>query len=201
MGREQGIRLKYRRSAHSCRPRSHPVHSTAVPSRTRHGPLGSILMSETTSEPTRRMRAPRARKSLATPPPAIPPLTDRLAQRVVIEHVRPEIDGGRFPIKRAPGERVVVTAAIHADGHDVLAASLWHRHVAHSSEGASPLPSARFDAAAGWRESTMIPLGNDEWVGAFTIGEVGTAEYTVEGWVDTFASWRKGLAAKVQAGQ
>jgi starch synthase (maltosyl-transferring) len=158
-------------------------------------------MSDTTSEPTRRVRAPRTRKSLATPPVAPVGLPDRLARRVVIEHVRPEIDGGHFPIKRTPGERVVVTAAIHADGHDVLAASLWHRHVEHPSESASPSPSAPFDAAAGWRESTMMPLGNDEWVGAFTIGDVGMAEYTIEGWVDTFASWRKGLAAKVQAGQ
>ena len=32
--------------------------------------------------------------------------------RVTVEHVRPEIDGGRFPIKRTIGERVDVTVAL-----------------------------------------------------------------------------------------
>ena len=56
-------------------------------------------------------------------------LPDRLPSRVIIEGVEPEIDGGRFPIKRTVGEEVVVTADIHADGHDMLAAVLRHRHV------------------------------------------------------------------------
>src|SRR5215472_18618464 len=47
--------------------------------------------------------------------------------RVVIEHVDPEIDGGRFPIKRTPGERVVVEADAFAEGHDELACVLLHR--------------------------------------------------------------------------
>src|SRR6476659_6568393 len=46
------------------------------------------------------------------------------ASRVIVEHVQPEIDGGRFPIKRTIGERVHVTANIFADGHDVVAAVL-----------------------------------------------------------------------------
>src|SRR6185312_10402088 len=41
-------------------------------------------------------------------------------RRVVIENVSPEIDAGRFPIKRAIGESVVVEAAIFADGHDAI---------------------------------------------------------------------------------
>ena len=40
----------------------------------------------------------------------------------IVEHIHPEIDGGRFPIKRTTGERVHVAADIHADGHDALAA-------------------------------------------------------------------------------
>ena len=43
--------------------------------------------------------------------------------RVVVERVRPEVDGGRFPIKRTVGESVEVHASIHADGHDTLAAA------------------------------------------------------------------------------
>ena len=132
-------------------------------------------MSDTTSDPARRTRAPRTRKQPAAPPGQLPTLPDRLARRVIVEHVRPEIDCGRFPIKRTPGERVVVTAAIHADGHDVLAAALWYRQVEHPPEGAAASVAGAFDAAAGWQEATMVPLGNDEWVGMFTVGGLGGA--------------------------
>ena len=54
------------------------------------------------------------------------PTTD---SRVVIEHIVPEVDAGRFPIKRAVGESVDVTADIFANGHDVILAVLRDRHV------------------------------------------------------------------------
>jgi starch synthase (maltosyl-transferring) len=44
--------------------------------------------------------------------------------RVVIEEIKPEIDDGRFPIKRVIAEKVVVEADIFADGHDVISALL-----------------------------------------------------------------------------
>ncbi len=42
------------------------------------------------------------------------------SRRVVIENVEPQVDCGRFPIKRTIGDRVLVSADIFADGHDVL---------------------------------------------------------------------------------
>src|SRR5829696_3261783 len=50
-----------------------------------------------------------------------------LLRRVVVEGVHPEVDAGRFPIKRTAGEDVVVHADIFTDGHDTLAASLLYR--------------------------------------------------------------------------
>jgi len=47
--------------------------------------------------------------------------------RVIIEAVKPEFDGGRFPIKRTPGEKVVVEADMFADGHDVISCVLLFR--------------------------------------------------------------------------
>jgi starch synthase (maltosyl-transferring) len=47
--------------------------------------------------------------------------------RVVIENLKPEIDGGRFPIKRVVGEKVTVSADIFADGHDSISARLLYR--------------------------------------------------------------------------
>ncbi|MEF8716043.1 MAG: maltotransferase domain-containing protein, partial [Accumulibacter sp.] len=40
--------------------------------------------------------------------------------RVIIEAVEPQVDGGRFPIKRVVGEKVAVTADIYKEGHDKL---------------------------------------------------------------------------------
>ena len=48
-------------------------------------------------------------------------------RRVVIEGVDPEIDAGRFPIKRCVGDSVRVRADIFADGHDQLGARLLYR--------------------------------------------------------------------------
>ena len=47
--------------------------------------------------------------------------------RVIIEGVAPEVDGGAFPIKRTPGEAVIVEADIFGDGHDVISCVLLSR--------------------------------------------------------------------------
>src|SRR4029079_13658736 len=44
--------------------------------------------------------------------------------RVQIENVYPELDGGRFPVKRVVGDTVEVWADIFRDGHDKIAAVL-----------------------------------------------------------------------------
>ena len=48
--------------------------------------------------------------------------------RVIIEGVTPQVDGGRFPIKRVVGESVAVEADVFTDGHDAVRAELcWRR--------------------------------------------------------------------------
>jgi starch synthase (maltosyl-transferring) len=105
--------------------------------------------------------------------------------RVVIENVYPEIDGGRFPIKRIVGEQVIVTADIFADGHDAVSAVLLFRRGGETA----------------WVEAPMVPEVNDRWHGSFTVLEVGQYEYTLQAWIDHFASWRSGFIKKVEAGQ
>lgn len=105
--------------------------------------------------------------------------------RVIIEGVKPEIDGGRFPIKRIAGEETVVEADILADGHDALSCALLYRR----------------EGEAAWQESPMELLGNDRWRASFTPAEPGIYVYTVQGWIDHFKSWSRDLAKRVQAGQ
>src|SRR5579859_7032024 len=42
----------------------------------------------------------------------------------VIESVSPLIEGGRYPVKRAVGEDLIVEADVFKDGHDVISALL-----------------------------------------------------------------------------
>ncbi|HVS10805.1 MAG TPA: maltotransferase domain-containing protein, partial [Planctomycetota bacterium] len=115
-------------------------------------------------------------------------LPERQPPRVVIENLEPQVDCGRFPIKRTVGEEVGVTADVHAEGHDVLAAVLlWRR--APAGEGAE------------WREVPMVPGPNDVWSARFRVSSLEPHEFTVEAWVDRFRTWRRGLERKAQAGQ
>ncbi|MGH2555975.1 MAG: alpha-1,4-glucan--maltose-1-phosphate maltosyltransferase [Actinomycetota bacterium] len=104
-------------------------------------------------------------------------------KRVVVEGVKPEIDCGRFPIKRTTGETVAVEADIFTDGHDALAAVLRYR----------------WDEDP-WAEVPMEPLANDRWRGEFPVKELGRYRYTIRAWVDRFGTWQRDLAKKVEAG-
>jgi starch synthase (maltosyl-transferring) len=104
--------------------------------------------------------------------------------RVVIERVSPEIDCGRFPIKRVVGERVVVEADVFANGHDQIACQILY-----------------WQDEKKLKTTPMMPLGNDRWRGEFSVEELGRYQYTVEGWIDRFETWRVELVKRVAAGQ
>ncbi|MFH1574899.1 MAG: maltotransferase domain-containing protein, partial [Acidobacteriota bacterium] len=105
--------------------------------------------------------------------------------RVVIATVRPEIDGGRFAIKRTVGEQVVVEADIFTDGHDAIRALLhWKR--AEDPE---------------WTEVPMRPLVDDRWRAEFCVEEVGEYRYTVRAWVDDFQTWRRDMSKRLKSGE
>ena len=101
----------------------------------------------------------------------------------VIENIRPLIDGGRYPIKRIEGDDLAVEADVFKDGHDIVAAALKWRLV----------------GEARWHETAMGLVDNDRWRGICCFNEVGTYEYTVEAWTDTFRSWRDEFTKKFEA--
>ncbi len=112
-------------------------------------------------------------------------MTESARKRVVIENLQPALDDGRFPIKRVVGEAVIVTADLFADGHEAIAARLLYRKPAQNE----------------WQELPMESIDNDRWRGRFVTEEVGIYHYTVEGWVDHFATWQTDLTKKFAAGQ
>jgi len=102
--------------------------------------------------------------------------------RAVIDRVIPEVDGGRFAVKRVVGDVVRVEAHVFCDGHDTLACMLGYRH----------------ESDADWTEVPMALRYNDEWFGEFTVEKLGRYRYTVTAWVDHFLSWRNEFRRRVE---
>ena len=149
--------------------------------------MDRTIMAKTATDrrKTRTRPAVDGETAAGTGPSRTPGLEPALQRRVIVEGVHPEVDGGRFPIKRTVGEEVIVGADIFADGHDTLAAALLYRK----------------RGEAEWLEVPMQSLGNDRWQARFRIDELTPYEYTIESWVDRFGSWRHEVSKKFGAGQ
>ncbi|MDH5641204.1 MAG: DUF3416 domain-containing protein, partial [Nitrospira sp.] len=104
---------------------------------------------------------------------------------IVIERVQPEIDGGRWPIKREVGDRVDVSADIFREGHDVLNAVLRYRTISESE----------------WHEAPLTHVNNDRWTGHFDLPENTRYLYTIGAFTNTFESWRQEVGKKSEAGE
>ncbi len=104
-------------------------------------------------------------------------------QRVIIENVQPEVDGGRYAAKRTVGETVNVTADIFSDGHDHIRAYLLYRH----------------ESSAEWLTAEMVHHVNDQWSATFIVDKKGSYVFTVMAWVDHFETWYDGFKKKADA--
>jgi len=104
-------------------------------------------------------------------------------RRVIIEEVQPQVDCGRYPAKRILGDIVTVTAAVFGDGHDHVSGRLLYRHASEPD----------------WRFTPLKPLTNDLWTAAFTADKLGDWLYTIEAWVDHFATWHADLRKRLAA--
>jgi len=104
---------------------------------------------------------------------------------IAIEHVHPEVDGGRAPVKREVDDHLDVSVDIFKEGHDRLAAAIRYR--------AASEPD--------WREAPLVPGDNDTWAGSFALARSGRYVYTVEAWTDVFGSWRDEMQRRVAARQ
>ncbi len=101
----------------------------------------------------------------------------------MIERVSPQVDAGRFAVKRCVGDRLTVQADAFTDGHDRIRCRVRMRSL---PDGA-------------WRETEMRALGNDRWQADCAIDALGRHEYTVVAWVDAFHGWRHDLERRIEA--
>jgi len=105
--------------------------------------------------------------------------------RVVIESVRPQVDGGRYPVKRVIGEEVEVHVDVFADGHDAVSTELLFKYSEEKE----------------WQRVPMEFRYNDHWVASFRVEKLGRYQYTVRGWTDPFLTWKRDLKKRQEAGQ
>lgn len=103
---------------------------------------------------------------------------------VWIGNVWPELEDGRFPVKRVVGDVVEVSADILREGHEALAAVCKVRTVK--------------DPA--WREVPMAPVGNDRWAARFRLEENTRYVYTIEAFPDPYRTWAEDLKKRLAAG-
>ena len=80
------------------------------------------------------------------------------------------------------GDVVQVEADIFADGHDVLAAVMLHRHQSEKKPA----------------EVRMAPLVNDRWRAELTVDRLGFTFFTIEAWVDHFLTWHRDLRKRTE---
>ena len=116
--------------------------------------------------------------------PPHPRKADGVLQRVVIENVRPEVDGGRFPAKAIVGRPLEVEVDAFAEYEPIVTCVLRYRR-----EGED------------WTEVPMVAEPDDHFRSGFTPKHLGTYEYTFEAWIDEFETWRRALTRKVEARQ
>ena len=127
---------------------------------------------------------------MTAPSWSLPPPQDGRA-RVFIEGIAPVVDAGRYAVKRVIGDRVTVSVDLVADGHDVLAGELLVRRPRAPGETASTTDSAY----------PLEAQPNDRFAASFVVDAIGGWQFTLRAWVDHFATYRRGLMRKLEAGQ
>jgi starch synthase (maltosyl-transferring) len=113
------------------------------------------------------------------------PIPKTTPPRIQIQEVKPQVDCGRYALKRTAGESIEVTARIFRDGHETLGAAIKHRG----------------PGSTRWAETPLELVGNDVWVGSFDVSRPGLWCFRIEAWVDRVASFQEELRRKVASGQ
>lgn len=107
-------------------------------------------------------------------------------QPIVVERVRPCIDGGDAAVKRIIGDVLRCSADVFKDGHDELGVALLVRGP--GDEAFLQIPMS------------LVRPGLDEWSGEIVLDRIGAWRFAVEAWVDAYETWRDGTRKKLDAG-
>ena len=103
---------------------------------------------------------------------------------VLILEVSPQVDCGRYPVKREVGDVLTVSADIFKDGHDKVSAVLQYRACDTNT----------------WSETAMRLVDNDRWAASVTLDRNTRYRYRIVAFPDALATWLDELAKKHAAG-
>ncbi|MFW5972692.1 MAG: maltotransferase domain-containing protein, partial [Bacteroidota bacterium] len=104
--------------------------------------------------------------------------------RISLVSLQPNVDNGRWPVRRSVGESVDITAGLIIDGHDKIAAEVVFAH--ETGE-----PDSR----------PLLLRYNDEYVGSFDVDRLGRYWYRVHAWVDLIGTWQDQFKRRVAGGE
>ncbi len=109
--------------------------------------------------------------------------------RVIIDKLKPEVDGGRFGARRYIDEEVEIVATLLLDGHDHVKGRLLYKHESEKSFKRVPFVTSPED------------IGNDRWRARFSPQKLGRYILSAEAAIDRFDTWRSDVLKKLEAGQ
>ena len=135
--------------------------------------------------------------------------------RIGIDDVEPVVSGGRYPAKAVVGEVVPVRATVWREGHDAVAATMVVRYHGTANPqlvddparpaAPEPVPTENVVSPAARVKPQLITMSPgrrpDVFQGQFVPDSVGLWTFRVDGWGDPIATWRRGVTAKLDAGQ
>jgi starch synthase (maltosyl-transferring) len=107
-------------------------------------------------------------------------------EQIVIEDVRPAVEGGHHAVKALVGDVCRLEATIFRHGHDRLRAVARVRTPADETR---EVPMA------------IVNAGLDRWQAVLRLDRVGRYRFTVAAWTDHYASWVEELRKRVAAAQ
>jgi starch synthase (maltosyl-transferring) len=107
--------------------------------------------------------------------------------RIPILDVQPAVQCGRYPAKAVPGERVLVTATVFREGHEMLGAGVVLRD-----------PQGHNQPHVLMRE---LAEGSDHYGAEVAPTSEGLWQFRIEAWGDPIARWFHDAAIKLPIGQ
>ena len=107
-----------------------------------------------------------------------------MISRVPILDVRPQLEGGRYPVKAVVNEPVWVQARVFGEGRSIIAAAA----ILTGPDGLDrePVP--------------LEPIDNDFWGTDVRGDEPGEWTFRIESWTDPYATWLRDAPIRIEAG-
>lgn len=106
--------------------------------------------------------------------------------RIPVVDVSPTLESGRWPAKAVVGEVVTIEATVFREGHDAFSATAVLID-----------PSGIVHSRTPMRD---VAPGLDRWRGEAIPSAPGMWTFLVEGWSDSYATWRHNAEVKIPAG-